>query len=108
MNEFIWLHYTVPRTAWYDLTGDERKRYERAFTQQRDMSQRRGAVFSGRFHVRGQSDYSQVEIWSFASAEDAFEHWSRLVSTEYTRYFEFANQLGTAVPADDEEESNQW
>ncbi|WP_031465077.1 hypothetical protein [Sciscionella sediminilitoris] len=96
MNEYVWLHYLLPRTTWYELETAERERCEREFERLRQVSVQHGAQFSGRFHIRGQGDYSQVEIWSFPSAEAAFEHWSRLVSCGYSKWFEFANQLGTA------------
>lgn len=107
MNEFVWLHYSLARTAWYELDEVERSRYEREFEKQREYALHRGAAFTGRFHIRGQSEYSHVEVWSFSSAEDAFEYWSALVSVGYTRYFEFANQLGMAEGSKEAQEREQ-
>lgn len=106
MNEFLWLHYSLPRTSWYELDETERARYEAAFEEQRVLAERAGASRSGRFHVRGQSDYSHVEVWNFPSAEAAFEHWSRMVTAEYAEYFEFANQLGMADGGAQQKERN--
>ncbi|WP_328378682.1 hypothetical protein OG372_25825 [Streptomyces sp. NBC_01020] len=100
MNDVVWLHHSLPRTAWFDLEPAARERYEQAFQEQRDASERLGGRGGGRFHVRGQSDYSQVEIWFFPTAEQAFDHWSRLVTAGYTTCFEFSNQVGQADPAD--------
>ncbi|NDZ82966.1 hypothetical protein G3I19_31470 [Streptomyces sp. SID10853] len=99
MNDVVWLHHSLPRTSWYDLPPGRRARHERDFQEQRTASERHGGSMNGRFHVRGQSDYSHVEIWSFPSAEHAFDHWSRLVAAGYTACFEFSNQVGLADPA---------
>lgn len=96
MSDVVWLHYSLPRTAWYDLPPEEQARRERDFEEQREISRRRGGSRQGAFHVRGQSDYSHVEIWHFPGAEHAFDHWSRLVTAGYTACFEFSNQVGTA------------
>ncbi|MEU7041987.1 hypothetical protein AB0A77_13130 [Streptomyces varsoviensis] len=95
----VWLHYSLPRTAWFELEPAARARHEEAFRAERDASERLGGRRAGTFHVRGQSDYSEVEIWFFPTAELAFDHWSRLVTAGYTDCFEFSNQVGTADPA---------
>ncbi|WP_030889928.1 MULTISPECIES: hypothetical protein [Streptomyces] len=97
MNDVVWLHHSLPRTAWFELTPEEQALREEAFRAQRELSLRQGASRQGRFHVRGQGDYSHVEIWYFPSAEHAFDHWSRLVAAGYTACFEFSNQVGTAA-----------
>ncbi|MDJ1131479.1 hypothetical protein [Streptomyces iconiensis] len=99
MSDVVWLHHSLPRTAWYDLQPEQRARRERDFEEQRRASEREGGTRNGRFHVRGQSDWSHVEIWSFPSPEHAFDHWSRLVAAGYTACFEFSNQVGLADPA---------
>lgn len=99
MSDVVWLHYSLPRTSWYELPPDQQAGHERGFEEQRTASARLGGVRNGRFHVRGQSDWSHVEIWSFPSVEHAFDHWSRLVEAGYTAFFEFSNQVGMAETA---------
>ncbi|MEU3270968.1 DUF6616 family protein [Saccharomonospora sp. NPDC006951] len=107
MNDFVWLHYILPRTTWFELSTEEQQALEAGFEDRREQSRAGGAELAGRFHVRGQSDYSHVEVWSFPSAEAAFEHWSRLVASGYVRYFDYANQLGAADPAAGQNERNR-
>ncbi|ASR35600.1 hypothetical protein BAY61_12000 [Prauserella marina] len=107
MNDFVWLHYTLPRTTWFELSTVERQALEAGFEECRQRSRVDGAELTGSFHVRGQSDYSHVEVWSFPSAEAAFDHWSRLVAAGYVRCFDYANQLGAADPAAGQNERNR-
>ncbi len=92
----LWLHYSLPRTTWFELEPEARARHEAAFQKERDASERLGGQRVGTYHVRGQSDFSEVEIWFFATPEQAFDHWSRLVTAGYTSCFEFSNQVGVA------------
>ena len=99
MNDYIWLHYSLPRTDWFELAEAERAEHETRFEQVRQESATSGATLTGRFHVRGQGDFSHVEAWTFPTAQAAFDHWSRLVHAGYVHDYEFANQLGAADPA---------
>ncbi|MBB4683164.1 hypothetical protein [Amycolatopsis jiangsuensis] len=95
MNDVIWIHKSRARHAWYGL--DERQRAE--FAETWHAADRRGAgagaELIGRYSVRGQSDFSTVEVWSFASVEDVFAFWENRVSAGYTRWFAFENLFGT-------------
>lgn len=57
-----------------------------------------GGEFFGRYSIRGQSDFSTLEIWKFASASRAHEFWERRVEGSYSRFFAFSNQLGLSLP----------
>jgi hypothetical protein len=94
MRDWIWIHYTRARPHWYELEAEERDAKLRAWAAIRAESEARGGRFHGRYHVRGQSDYSTVETWTFQSVEDAFDHWSRITGAGYAEWFVSANNIG--------------
>lgn len=99
MPEVAWIHYARPRSSWYCLAEAERDRYLGAFGSVREDSSARGGRCEGTFHVRGNGDFETVEVWIFPDAEAAFEHWSRMTTAGYARWFAFANNLGTRMEA---------
>jgi hypothetical protein len=94
MPDVAWIHYSRPRTAWYGLDEGTQAEHRRRFDSARATSSERGGRPHGTFFVRGQSDYSRVEIWTFPDVDAAFDHWSRLVDAGYARWFESANNVG--------------
>jgi len=97
MSDVAWIHYARPRTRWYGLPPAQRGPLERAFADARSRSRDAGGRQLGTFHVRGQSDFSTVELWRFSSAQDAYEHWARMTNSGYAEWFAFANSLGQAL-----------
>ena len=94
MNDAIWIHYTRPRTRWYELEEPARQEHLARFERAREESVRQGGRRDGVFHIRGSGDFSSVEIWRFADAGAAFAHWSRMTEAGYARWFAFANNIG--------------
>jgi hypothetical protein len=97
MFEFIWIHFALPRTAWYEQSDQSRRELEGSWEAVRADSRSQGGLSDGRYHVRGQSDYSTVEVWRFPSTDAAFDHWQRLVAAGYGRCFHSSNCLGAAL-----------
>lgn len=97
MPEFIWIHFALPRTSWYEQSEESRRELESSWDAVRADSRSQGASSDGRYHVRGQSDYSTVEVWRFLSADAAFDHWQQLVAAGYGRWFQSSNSLGAAL-----------
>ncbi|MQA02843.1 MAG: hypothetical protein GEV07_09025 [Streptosporangiales bacterium] len=62
MSDLVWIHYSRPRTAWYELDEQQRTGERAKFLAVREASHQRGGSSQGTFSVRGQSDYSTVEI----------------------------------------------
>lgn len=94
MSDLVWIHYSRPRTAWYELDEQRRAGEHTRFVAVRGASRERGGAQLGTFSVRGQSDYSTVEVWTFPDADAAFDHWRRLVDAGYAEWFEAANSVG--------------
>ena len=94
MSSCIWIHYTRPRPHWYELDAREQADRKAQWRLVAQDSQARGAVPLGRYHVRGQHDYETVEIWRFANAEAAFDHWAGLTAKAYGEFFAFSNNVG--------------
>ena len=92
----LWVHTARARPAWYALTAAERAEHEGRFARARESAVSAGATTDGVFDVRGQSDYSVMEAWTFPDATAAFAHWATLVDAGYAQWFAFANTLGTA------------
>ena len=93
----IWIHYSRPRTAWYDLNDSEKGQHAERWSAVEESSLEGGAQKVGRYHVRGQSDFSVVEVWHFADADAAFEHWSKLTAADYSEWFTSHNNIGFAA-----------
>jgi hypothetical protein len=94
MPDLLWIHYTRPRTAWYELTEADREALSAGWVEVRRASTNAGGQQLGEFNVRGQSDYSTAEVWLFPSAEDAFDHWARLTHAGYAEWFVAQNNVG--------------
>lgn len=99
MNDVIWIHYTRPRTQWYELDESARQELLAQFDQAREESASNGGRRQGIFHIRGNSDYSSVEIWTFPDTDAAFAHWSRMTEAKYAQWFTFANNIGLNAEA---------
>ncbi len=97
MTDCIWIHYSRPRPHWYLLSEDDRTAKLASWNAVRSASQAAGAASVGRYHVRGQHDFQEVEIWRFPAAEAAFDHWSRLTGAAYNEFFAFSNNVGLSL-----------
>lgn len=97
MSDVIWIHFALPRSAWYEQSENRRAELERRWEEVRAGSRAQGAANGGRYHVRGQSDYSTVEVWRFADADAAFDHWVRLTAAGYGQWFRSSNSLGAGL-----------
>ncbi|MCK5932961.1 MAG: hypothetical protein KAG89_12405 [Fulvimarina manganoxydans] len=100
MTDCIWIHYSRPRPHWYSLEAAAQAEKTAAWEAIRTDSQASGATPLGRYHVRGQHDFQEVELWRFASAEAAFDHWARLTSAAYNEFFAFSNNVGLSLETD--------
>lgn len=98
MAETIWIHFALPRSAWYEQPEADRQELERQWEELRAHSLSQGATSDGRYHIRGQSDFSTVEVWRFPDSEAVFDHWQRLTAAGYTRWFRSANSFGARMP----------
>ena len=97
MTDCIWIHYSRPRPHWYLLSEERKAECSATWDAARDKAKAEGAEPTGRYHVRGQHDFQEVEIWRFPSAEAAFAHWSRLTEAGYNEFFAFSNNVGLAL-----------
>lgn len=97
MTGCIWIHYSRPRPHWYGLSEGDRKAKLAFWEAVRDASREAGAAPLGRYHVRGQHDFQEVELWRFPTAEAAFDHWSRLTEAAYNEFFAFSNNVGLSL-----------
>lgn len=94
MADLIWIHFALPRSDWYQEPAQRQDELEGVWDLVRTETLSRGATTEGRFHIRGQSDYSTVEVWHFPDAEAAFDHWARLTSAGYGRWVQSSNCMG--------------
>jgi hypothetical protein len=92
--DVLWLHYSRPRSGWYELDAPARDGHLARFAAARRDSVESGGQCQGSWHVRGNSDYSTVETWLFPDPDAAFTHWIRLTEAGYPRWFAFANNIG--------------
>src|SRR5439155_23258715 len=99
MSDSIWIHYSRPRPHWYRLSEQEQAEKQAAWNAVADVSQARGAVSLGHYHIRGQHDFQTVELWRFPTPEAAFDHWARLTAAAYNEWFAFSNNIGLAQGA---------
>lgn len=96
MPECVWIHYSRPRPHWYALGKDEQVRLAESWASVRGRSEAGGALRQGSYHIRGQHDFQDVEIWVFPDSQAAFAHWDGLCAERYNEFFAFANNLGLA------------
>lgn len=94
----LWLHFSRPRSSWYRLTETDQRQLEEAWAQAAATATLAGGHKLGRYRTRGQSDFENVEVWTFPDVDTAVEHWARLCSARYADYVVHANTIG--VPGD--------
>ncbi len=97
MADVLWIHYALPRTSWYELPRDRQEELRERWAGVRAASLEAGARTEGAFNVRGQGDFSTVEVWRFPTVEAAYGYWEALTAAGYGRWFESANNVGTKV-----------
>jgi len=105
MTETIWIHQARPRTSWYALSPAEKHDLRTQWKALDEAASATGAEKLGEYSIRGQSDYSTVELWRFTGPEKAFEFWDDRVRADYAVWFAFSNQLGVEAGPDGGEES---
>jgi hypothetical protein len=96
----VWIHYARPRSRWYALDPAEQDRLREEWAAVDAASASDGGEPQGVFRVRGQSDYSTVELWRFRSYDSAYAHWAARLAAGYAQWFAFANNVGVAVAED--------
>lgn len=101
MTESIWVHQARPRTTWYGLDEERRTALLAAWAKLDDQATERGAQQVGEYSIRGQSDYSTLEVWRFGSPEEVHDFWAARVQADYAVWFAFSNQLGVSIPQDE-------
>lgn len=94
MNNILWLHFSRPRPHWYEASDSRRDELDSVWAGVRVASVGRGAVRLGSWSVRGQHDFSSVEVWQFPDIDAAASHWLRLVDAAYTDWFAADNVIG--------------
>ncbi|SEP96077.1 hypothetical protein SAMN05216548_10251 [Faunimonas pinastri] len=94
MADYIWINYSRPRPHWYEESQESRDALEAKWSEIAAASREKGGEPLGRYHIRGQSDFKSVEIWRFGSAEEAFDHWTRLTGAAFGQWFAFSNNIG--------------
>jgi len=94
----VWIHYARPRSPWYGLDEAEQRRLRTSWAAVDAASTADGGEPQGRFQVRGQSDWSTVELWRFPTYDAAYAHWSAKIAAGYAQWFAFANNIGAALP----------
>lgn len=97
MNNTIWIHYARPRSNWYELPEAQREELGQKWAGVDAAAVESGAQSMGSYFIRGQSDYSTVDVWSFAGYEAAYAHWTAKVAAGYAEWFEFSNNVGNSV-----------
>src|SRR5947209_239425 len=90
----LWIHYSRPRTHWYELSDQERHQLVDTWRTAAAESQRQGAYLIGRYRCRGQSDFEHVEVWQFPSPAAVVEHWDRMRQAAYSDYVVSQNVIG--------------
>ncbi|MCB8877725.1 hypothetical protein [Acidisoma silvae] len=93
----LWLHYTRPRPHWYLVPAEKQGELQAAWAAIAQAAQGKGALYQGRYHIRGQHDFETVDVWTFASSQAAFDYWNTLVSAKYSEFFAFSNNIGLAL-----------
>lgn len=101
MTDSIWVHQARPRTTWYGLDEERRVELRETWAKLDEKAARRGAERIGTYAIRGQSDYSMLEVWRFGAPEAIHEFWAERVQADYAVWFAFSNQLGAAFPQEE-------
>ncbi len=90
----IWIHYARPRPHWYTLESSEKAALKAQWAKVAATSREQGGHCDGVYEIRGQSDFSTVEIWRFETPDGAFTHWRELTQSAYAEWNAFANNIG--------------
>lgn len=93
MSDVIWIHKYRARSGWYRLDAERQDELRAAWRNGDKASSTARSL--GRWSVRGQSSFSEVEVWSFPTVDDVFEFWESRVAGGYTDWFAFENLFGT-------------
>jgi hypothetical protein len=101
MTDTLWVHQARPRTPWYGLQPEQKTKLLAQWSDLDAASESAGAKLVGKYSIRGQSDFSTIEIWRFDSPEEAFTFWSDRVAADYAVWFAFSNQVGVSFPVSD-------
>jgi hypothetical protein len=99
MTDIVWIHFALPRTAWYALDEADRNSLEQRWASVGDRFRESGASGGAKYHVRGQGDFSTVEVWHFPDVDAAFRYWSELTASSYLEWFSASNSFGPPVEA---------
>jgi hypothetical protein len=99
MTSTLWAHQARPRTSWYGLDPVEQKVLLDRWDALNEEAVAAGAERVGTYAIRGQSDFSTLDVWIFPSPDDVFRFWEARVLADYVVWFAFSNQVGTALPA---------
>ena len=94
MNGIIWIHQARPRTSWYSLEQARKVELRATWLTLDAEAAAMGAARVGDYTIRGQSDYSTLEVWQFADPECVYDFWAKRVQADYAVWFAFSNQLG--------------
>lgn len=99
MTDIVWIHFALPRTSWYALDTTSRDALNADWESVRTRSRESGASGGQKYHVRGQGDYSTVEVWHFPDVNMVYEHWRALTAKSYLEWFTASNSFGPPVEA---------
>jgi hypothetical protein len=94
-KDVLWIHYSRPRSVWYQLTEDVRREADQRWQAVRRASEREYGRCDGRYHCRGLSDFEEVEVWHFKSLEFVERHWTALERAGYSDLVVAHNLIGT-------------
>lgn len=98
MTGTIWIHQARPRPSWYELDRGRQAELHTEWAHLDRHATANGAVWLGSYSIRGQSDYSTLELWRFKTPEEAFNFWTTRVTAGYSTWFAFSNQIGVSTP----------
>lgn len=94
MNGIIWIHQARARTSWYSLEETRKVELRATWSRLDALAAAKGATRVGDYTIRGQSDFSTLEVWQFADPESVYDFWAKRVQADYAVWFAFSNQLG--------------
>ena len=67
MSDVIWIHKFRARSDWYGLDDQQRSELTEQWRAVDTTGAGARAELVGRYSIRGQSDFSEVEVWTFAA-----------------------------------------
>jgi hypothetical protein len=101
MSNCLWIHHSLPRSIWYELDIGTRESILKLWEEEDSRAIVSGAMRMGKYSVRGQSDFSSVEVWKFSDIENVVKFWNQRVRNEYSKWFAFSNEVGVEQPHND-------